>query len=142
MAGVKGTKRLTEEEFKNIKALCVAGIPESVVAKATKRSPHLVYEVAQSDSFLGYKELTRARLAATRAKSEARASAEELPSFDHPIFSNIPEIENRVPEVDKDTQKLLNRLDNIQLALNRLVELEEARQGVEKVNTWRFGRSR
>jgi hypothetical protein len=147
MAGVKGTKHLTEEEFNNIKSLKNAGISNSMIAKVIKRSNHIINEIGKIETFDEFREFQRARREEYRTRKEAENHIEVQPLPSSSLFLqeseafNIPK-EDRVPEVDKDSQKLLNRLDNIQLALNRLVELEEARQGVEKHNAWRFGRSR
>jgi IS30 family transposase len=71
MAGVKGTKHLTEEEFNNIKSLKNAGISNSMIAKVIKRSNHIINEIGKIETFDEFREFQRARREEYRTRKEA-----------------------------------------------------------------------
>lgn len=115
MPGTKGTKRLTEKEFKNIKLLQQAGLNASQAADVTKRSSGLTSMVYRCDTLKDYKQY-RQKLT-HKSKAEAVAPAPSV--------------------VGEDAHLILDRLKTIEDCLNQLLHIIEDKEAKANASFWR-----
>jgi len=95
---LKAYKHMTEKEFKKLKAMLDAGVPQSTVVKVTGRSITTVNQVAHSGGFNAYEALTAAKFVARQnglAKPTANKNDDTVLSVLKRIESKIDALTNR-----------------------------------------------
>jgi hypothetical protein len=120
MAGKKGTKNFTEKEFKQVKTLQGVGLSQAQARKITGRSNNTVWHSFNSKNFTEYKNRTK-----TRRKSKTGVSGSTF-----------------VVRPQEDVQLIIDHLRALDAKVTAVLERMDAKEASEKVNGWRFGRSR
>lgn len=127
MSGKTGKKHLSNKDYETIKLLKEAGVATKMIKDITGRSASTICLIAKSESFEDY----RLTLAASRKPKTLVPPLQE------------PEIDNKISpltlDIKNNTELILDRLGNVENAVNILLEIWNEKQSNERVNKWRFG---
>lgn len=118
MAGVKGTKRLSEAEFNKIKKLQDAGLSVGVTVKVTGRSWSSVHGVYNASSLKEY----RSKNAAARRRYPSTNKAEANTDNVRPA---------------EDMELVISKLNNLESCMNELLQIFRDKEAKANVAFWK-----